>query len=238
MIQYYAPDIAQTGVLPEDESAHCVRVTRHKEGDTICVIDGKGKRYSCVITDAHPKHTAVSITESEIVPKEWTGVLTLAVAPTKNIDRIEWLVEKATEMGVDRIVPLLCEHSERKVLKPERLQRIIVSAAKQSLKATLPELMPMMTVKELAGMQAAQKLVGYCSENYPRKDMTEVFTPGQDTIIAIGPEGDFSPQEIETLVSAGYVPVTFGKCRLRTETAGLFGVAAFHTLRTANEHYC
>lgn len=235
MIQYYAPDIASTGLLPEDESAHCVRVTRHKVGDTISVIDGKGMRYTCVITDAHPKHTAVNIVESVKIPKTWKGQLTLAVAPTKNIDRMEWLVEKATEMGVDRIVPLLCEHSERKVLKPERLERIMVSAAKQSLKAALPELLPMTSVRGLAGMQAPQKMVGYCSDEYERKDFSDIFNPGEDTIIAIGPEGDFSPEEIELLAADGFVPVTFGQSRLRTETAGLYGVAAFHTLNQLNK---
>lgn len=233
MIRFYSPDIQQTGRLPEDESSHCVRVLRMREGADIETVDGAGNSYSCVVTDANPRGVYVEITERRTEPKQWNGRIVLAVAPTKNADRMEWLVEKVTEMGVDEIVLLRCEHSERKVMKTDRLQRIMVSAMKQSLKAQLPVLRGPVDFKEFmtetAGSDAC-KVFGYCAASVPRRDFGQVFMAGSDLTVMIGPEGDFSPAEVEQAMSMGYLPVTFGKSRLRTETAALYAVAAFHVL--------
>ncbi|MDE5874602.1 MAG: 16S rRNA (uracil(1498)-N(3))-methyltransferase [Muribaculaceae bacterium] len=235
MIQFYAPDILSTGQLPESDSAHCCRVLRMKEGDEVFVVDGKGKRYRCVIVSAHPKHTAVEIKDEESLPSHWGFHLTLAVAPTKNSDRMEWLMEKIVEIGVDRVVLLKCERSERKVMKTERLERVMVSAMKQSLKGVLPELTEVTTFKafvESEGCSEAFKCFGYCSESYPKRGFASNCPPSGDVVIMIGPEGDFSPAEVEQAVKAGFMPVTFGESRLRTETAALYGVAAAHVVHS------
>ena len=144
MTRFYAPDIKQTLTLPEGESGHCCRVLRLSEGDDVEAVDGKGTLHRCRIIDAHPRRTGIEIIESIVEPRHWNPRITLALAPTKNMDRMEWLVEKAVEIGVDRIVFLDCEHSERRVVKPERIERIMVSAMKQSLKSRMPELTGMM----------------------------------------------------------------------------------------------
>lgn len=231
MIQFYAPDIEATGILPESDSGHCCRVLRMKEGDEVFVVDGRGHRFRCVITEAHPKHTALEIIEKERVAKPWNFNLTLALAPTKNSDRMEWLLEKAVEMGVDRVVLLKCMRSERKVMKIERLEKVMVSAMKQSLKATLPGLVEMTDFKNFVSeVGDAQKFFGYCSADYPRKEFAKECRAGKDVVVMIGPEGDFSPEEVGMAVGNGFVPVTFGESRLRTETAALFAVAATHVI--------
>lgn len=217
--------------LGEDESAHCVRVLRHRSGDLISVIDGLGTMYECVLTDASPKGAVARVERSfpgwGCHPYE----LTMAVCPTKNIDRYEWFAEKATEFGIDRIVPVTGERSERKVLKPERLNRILLSAAKQSLKSRIPELGKVMSVNDFVLSTAdddALKLIAYCFEGVEhRHSIREVLESysGRRIIALIGPEGDFSPEEAEAAVHAGYVPVHIGESRLRTETAALAAVA-------------
>lgn len=149
MIQFYAPNIIENPILPESDSQHCVRVLRMKEGDIIDIIDGKGYRYTCRIIDAHPKRAHVEIIDRISTPLTWSNNIIIAVAPTKHIDRMEWMVEKLTEIGVNQIIPLLCQHSERKEIKVERLEKIAVSAMKQSLKATLPTISPITSFKEV-----------------------------------------------------------------------------------------
>jgi RNA methyltransferase, rsmE family len=232
MIQFYAPDVEISGVLPEGESQHCVKVLRHKEGDIIEVIDGRGSRLSCRITEAHPKRTRVEVVERTPVPPFWAAPVTVAVAPTKHLDRMEWLVEKLTEIGFDRFVPLLCRWSERKELKPERLERIALSAVKQSLKATMPEIAPMTPLKRFIADSAAipQKFIAHCEADKPRHLLAREYRPGLPTAILIGPEGDFSPEEIEMALAAGFVPVSLGDARLRTETAALAACQTIHTI--------
>ena len=227
MIQFYCPDIEKEAVLPEGESGHCVRVLRNKEGQEIYVVDGKGARYLCSIEDAHPKHTVLKILQKEII-KERDYFLTLAVAPTKNADRMEWMVEKAMEIGVDRIVLLQCDRSERKVLRSDRLLKVMISAMKQSLSARLPELTDLISFKNfiLQSSGNAQKFFGYCSEEFPKKEFVKECKAGGEVIVMIGPEGDFTPQEVDLAISNGFMPVTFGEKRLRTETAGVFAVCA------------
>lgn len=237
MIRFYAPDIALTGTLPESESGHCVRVLRRRPGDEVEVVDGKGHLYRGTLLDAHPKHAAVAVAETVELPKVWLPHITLAVAPTKNADRMEWLVEKLVEIGIDRIVPLRCEHSERKEIKAERLEKIAVSAMKQSLKAVLPQIDATTALRDFLAEEApeAQKFVGYCDADTPRTLLAKACRPGTDTRILIGPEGDFSPAEIDACRKAGYMPVTMGDIRLRTETAALVGVDTIHIINQLNQ---
>lgn len=232
MHRFYAPDIETVNLLPEEEAQHCVRVLRLKEGDQVEVVDGKGHLFLCEIVSANHKNCAVSIVEKTDVAPHWGCRLTVVIAPTKNIDRFEWMLEKSVEMGVDRIIPVLCRYSERKQLKTERLNKILVSAMKQSLKATLPqldELTPVMDVINSVGKDG-QRFIAYCDKEILRRDLVKEYKKGSDVVIMIGPEGDFSKEEIRAALDAGFVPVTLGKSRLRTETAGVFAVAAVHTI--------
>ena len=239
MHRFYSPDIADTLTLSEEDSKHCVRVLRMGEGDTIEVVDGNGNLYTCRITLAHPKRCAVEVLDKQHQPPHWGHQIVLGVAPTKNLDRIEWLVEKCVEMGVDRIIPLRCHNSERTVLKTERIRKIIVSAMKQSLKATLPRLDEMTPLEQvLAEPFDGTRCIAYCDEMLPRQERQTVasfYRPGGDVMVLIGPEGDFSPEEVQSARAAGFVPVTLGESRLRTETAGMMAIAAIHTIDMINK---
>ena len=236
MIRFYAPDIEQTRVLPESDSGHCVRVLRMGEGDRVEVVDGCGNLYECVIVAAHQKHTAVEIVGSRPVPKVWPGSITVAVAPTKSTDRMEWLVEKLVEVGVDRIVPLRCHRSERKGINVERLAKIAVSAMKQSLKAVLPVIDPLTPLADfLPSRPGAQNFIAYCDPSIPRRLLAREFRPGLDTAILIGPEGDFDPEEIRTALDLGWRPVSLGDNRLRTETAALVACDTCHIINQLNQ---
>lgn len=231
MIRFYAPDILSTGVLPADESGHCIRVLRRRVGDDVEVVDGKGNLYKCrIIADDH-RSAALEIVSSTPLPKVWKPEIVVAVAPTKNVDRIEWLVEKLVELGIDRIVPLRCARSERKDIKPERIERIAVSAMKQSLKAILPRIDATMPIDSFLTEQTeAQRFVGYCDADTPRLSLAKAYVPNSDVRILIGPEGDFDPGEIQRAIATGYIPVTMGDNRLRTETAALMAAATIHTI--------
>ena len=217
--------------LGEEESAHCARVLRHRAGDRINIIDGHGTMYECTLVADSPKGAEARIEQAH---QNWGGHpydLTMAVCPTKNIDRYEWFAEKATEFGVDRIVPVIGEHSERKILKQERMNRILLSATKQSLKASITELSDTTSVREFiestAGTEAL-KLIAYCFEDgQERTSIREVLekNDAKEVIVLIGPEGDFSREEADAAVAAGYVPVHIGVSRLRTETAALASVS-------------
>lgn len=234
---YFSPTILSTLTLPEEESQHCVQVLRAKAGDRVQITDGVGTIYEAEITNPHRKHCEVRIlSESHPAPLH-EGRVHLAVAPTKNIDRIEWLIEKCTEMGVDELTLLLCQHSERKTVNEERLQKIIVSAAKQSLKATFPVFHGLKPLSEvLHGATETDRLIAHCADGYeanPHKfALQNRITRGHSVLILIGPEGDFSDKEIAEALSLGYQPVSLGKARLRTETAGM---VACHTALLLNE---
>jgi len=234
MHRFYCPDIADTLTLGEEDSKHCVRVLRMGEGDTIQVVDGNGVLYTCRITMAHPKRCAIEVLDKQHQPPHWGHQIVLGIAPTKNVDRIEWLVEKCVEMGVDRIIPLRCHNSERTVLKTERLRKIMVSAMKQSLKATLPRLDEMTPIEQvLAEPFDGTRCIAYCDEMLPRDErrtLVGAYHPRQDVVVLIGPEGDFSPEEVQMARAAGFLPVTLGESRLRTETAGMMAVAAIHAV--------
>lgn len=234
MHRFYCPDIAATGTLTEAESHHCVRVLRLGEGQVVEVVDGLGTLYQARITLAHQKHTRVEILSSERIQPHWGHSIHLAVAPTKNLDRMEWLAEKATEIGFDRFTPLRCDNSERITLKPERIEKILVAAMKQSLKATLPCLDPITPMTQFIDEPFdGQRLIAYCDPNLPRQRRTtlaQAYRPVSNVQILIGPEGDFSPAEVEAALNAGFIPVSLGQSRLRTETAALAALSAIHTI--------
>lgn len=231
MIQFYCRDIKSNPVLAENDSQHCVKVLRMREGQTLQVVDGMGHRYTCRLADAHHKHAMVEIIDCEDAPLPWLQDITIAVAPTKMLDRMEWLVEKMVEIGVNRIVPLRCTHSERKELKTERLEKIAISAMKQSLKAWLPEIWPMTDCcKAIAQIRADQKYIAYCSDAYQRIQLAQAYIPRKDIAVLIGPEGDFTKEEVEKAILAGYKPVTLGNNRLRTETAALYSCSLAHII--------
>ncbi len=235
MIRFYSSDIETALQLPESDSKHCIRVLRMKAGDNLEVVDGNGHCFRCVLANDNPKAAAVEIVEKLAMPPVWPYSVTVAVAPTKHMDRMEWLVEKLTEIGVNRIVPLLCRHSERKEIKTDRLVKIAISAMKQSLKSTLPEITEMITFDDfLRNYQAAQKFIGYCDDIVERNLLAKEYRPGSDVIIAIGPEGDFTQEEINSAFSVGYKAVTMGDNRLRTETAALVGCDTIHIINQAN----
>lgn len=220
----------QYAQLSAEESKHCVRVLRMGVGDEIYVTSGDGVMCRARISDPDDKACEVEITErlTDYQPRPFH--LHLAVAPTKNSARLEWLVEKAVEIGVDEITPVICDHSERGNQKIDRLEKIALSAMKQSLKARKPEInQPVKLIDFIKGQQlsAATKLVCYCSGD-ERHTLTELYRAGQDALILIGPEGDFSSKEIDTALQTGFLPVTLGSCRLRTETAGLYAVTALN----------
>ncbi|MCM1504144.1 MAG: 16S rRNA (uracil(1498)-N(3))-methyltransferase [Muribaculum sp.] len=232
MIQFYAPDIADTLVLPEDDAKHCLRVLRKSVGDEVEVVDGLGLRYTCRLTSDNPRKATVEIVDTVSVPRSWSTEITIAVAPTKNMDRMEWLVEKLTEIGVNRIVPLLCRHSERKEIKIDRLLRIAVAAMKQSLKATLPEIWPMTPFADvIARIKADARYIAYCDKAIPRSLLAKVYNPAATScVILIGPEGDFDRDEISEALAQGYVPISLGDNRLRTETAALCACDTIHII--------
>ena len=234
MIRFYSPDIADSLKLPEGESGHCCRVLRLKEGADINVVDGKGFSYECRLTNANPKGAEVEILSSKAEEKYWKGRIVMAVAVTKNIDRIEWLLEKAVEIGVDEIALLVCDRSERRKVNEERMEKILVSAMKQSLKATLPEYHGLEKLSAfLSRCDTMYKYMGYCDEKTERRELAKEYPGNADVTILIGPEGDFSPEEVERAFKAGFMPVTFGNTRLRTETAALYGLTALHVINNA-----
>lgn len=218
--------------LPEEEAGHCIRVLRLSEGDEILLTDGNGCFYKAAISRAHPKHCEVSILESWQQPALWNFRLHIAVAPTKNMDRMEWFAEKSTEIGIDAITCLNCRFSERREVKPARLEKILVSAMKQSQKATLPRLTGMTDFKAFVKQPFdGRKFIAHCEEE-EKKLLKQIYRPGENALILIGPEGDFSPEEIELALQQGFEPISLGESRLRTETAAL---VACHTIHVLNQ---
>lgn len=222
--------------LDQDESGHCVKVLRHRSGDEISIIDGKGTLYKCRITSDNPKDVEAIILETTHDWGTHPYRLRMAVCPTKNNDRYEWFAEKSCEIGFDELHPIIGEHSERKVLKTARIEKILISAAKQSLKAGIPTVNEPLSVKEFINECRSEekelKIICYCfeDENTPRRSIKEVLESSDcsNITIMIGPEGDFSVSEAEAAISAGFIPVHLGESRLRTETAALTAAAAVY----------
>ena len=224
---FYAPHMTlPQHILTEEESKHCIRVLRLSEGDTVMVTDGRGNMYTARIVDPNPRRCVVEVVSTETEYGKKNYALTMAVAPTKNTDRYEWFLEKATEVGCDVFIPIECTHSERRVLKPERAEKVITSAVKQSLKAYHPRLEPLMDVRQVIGTPfEGLKLIAHCrsdvGERIPVKD---VLRGNCDILFLIGPEGDFSREEVELALANGFTAVSLGNERLRTETAALAAV--------------
>uniref|UniRef100_UPI0032179879 16S rRNA (uracil(1498)-N(3))-methyltransferase n=1 Tax=uncultured Draconibacterium sp. TaxID=1573823 RepID=UPI0032179879 len=230
---FYVPDIKGSEViLSEIESKHAIRVLRLSEGSTIQLIDGKGGFYEAEILVANPKKCRLHIvnTIADFGKKDFH--LHIAIAPTKNIDRTEWFLEKCTEIGINEITPFISEHSERKVIKPERLEKILVSAMKQSVKAYLPKLNPLTSYRELISNSVEEKkFIAHCNDG-EKPHLKNVVNQGDKVLVLIGPEGDFSLAEVELAQENGFKEISLGTSRLRTETAG---VAACHIVNLANE---
>ncbi|WP_299012347.1 16S rRNA (uracil(1498)-N(3))-methyltransferase [uncultured Polaribacter sp.] len=206
------------------ESKHIVRVLRKKEGDILKITNGKGFLFAAEISFANDKRCAANIIKVEEKPKPWNYYLHIAIAPTKNNDRLEWFLEKATEIGIDEITPIICVNSERRVVKLERFEKIIQSAMKQSLKFTLPKLNAPIKFNEFLNQDfEGQICIAHC-EDQIKNPLKAIVKPKEKTTILIGPEGDFSTKEIEKALSLNLTPISLGESRLRTETAGLVAV--------------
>lgn len=237
---FYSNDIQDRIVrLDAVESGHLVRVLRHKPGDEISIIDGKGSLYRCTLLNADAKAAEAQVVEHIFPFAAHPYHLTLAVCPTKNNDRYEWFAQKATEFGIDRIVPTIGEHSERRIFKTDRISKIVLAATKQSLKASLPQIDEPQSVKQFIASCAdskALKLICYCSDTLAQrtsiKEALSSMGDNREILVLIGPEGDFSENEVRAAMESGWIPVQLGESRFRTETAALAATAAvyFHFL--------
>lgn len=225
---FYTPDAANRTELPDEEAMHALRVLRLKSGDEMMLMDGEGSYYRAEVTLAHTRHCCYKVKEVLPQPRQWQGRVHLAIAPTKLMDRMEWLIEKAVEIGVDEISFLNCQFSERRVVKLPRVEKIVVSAVKQSHKAWKPQVNEITAFSLfMAKPRQARKYIAHCYEEIPRTYLyDELCKPSdlEDAVVLIGPEGDFSVEEVRKAVANGYQSVHLGKSRLRTETAGLAAV--------------
>ncbi len=208
----------------KEESRHVVRVLRKKEGDILHITNGKGLLFFAEISIANDKKCATTIINIKEKPKPWSYYLHIAIAPTKNNDRLEWFLEKATEIGIDEITPIICQNSERRTIKYDRLEKIIQSAMKQSLKFTLPKLNEAMKFTDFINQKLDGKIcIAHCEED-EKTLLKNVIIPLEKITILIGPEGDFSFEEIKKVIEKKYIPISLGNSRLRTETAALVAV--------------
>lgn len=261
---FYVPGAATAGELPADEAAHALRVLRLRSGDEIFLIDGEGSFHRAVVTLSAAKRCTYKISETLPQAKPWHAHIHIAVAPTKMIDRTEWLAEKATEMGIDELTMLDCTFSERKTIRTDRIERIVTAAVKQSRKAWMPIVNGMTDFRLFVGEpRPGRKFIAHCYEEIPRADLatelgigrrhiesTQSAAPEEagephaatespgDITVMIGPEGDFSADEVRMAISCGYTPVSLGASRLRTETAALYAAMLAQTAnRVVNDKY-
>jgi 16S rRNA (uracil1498-N3)-methyltransferase len=231
---FYAPDIAgDTYTLDENESKHIIRVLRMSKGSQVSLIDGKGNLYEGIISNPDLKKCTISITEVKKSFEKRNYRLHIAISPLKNPERFEWFIEKSVEIGIDEITPLICRNTEKPGIKPERINNLIVSAMKQSLKATRTILNESCTFNDFLNKNEEGKLmIAHCNSSLKRSKISEIYSRNEDAVILIGPEGDFSKDEIEKATEKAYVPVHLGRSRLRTETAG---IAACHSIYYINQ---
>jgi len=216
--------------LSEEEARHCSKVLRMQMGDTIHALDGKGNQYIAVIQSISKRDVQALIQEIQTTAPS-TYQIHLAIAPTKNISRLEWCIEKVCELGITSISPIICQRSERKIIKHERLQKILFAAVKQSQKAYLPTLHPLMSVKEYVQQPVqGDKYICHCAYD-DNTHLAKLYKDNAAIHIMIGPEGDFHPDEVELALQAGYISAGLGAERLRTETAGVYACSVIHTLR-------
>ncbi|MBQ4295554.1 MAG: 16S rRNA (uracil(1498)-N(3))-methyltransferase [Prevotella sp.] len=239
---FHVPGAGNAGALPPDEAVHATRVLRLQPGDEIFLIDGEGAFHRAKVTLATAKHCSYEVVE--IIPQErgWRGAIHLAMAPTKAIDRVEWMAEKATEIGFDQLSFPICKFSERKVVKTERIRKIVVAAMKQSRKAWMPQVNEPVTFEHFISQPMdGLKCIAHCYDEVPRKDFFQLLVgndeseksqlASQTVTILIGPEGDFSIEEVRHAIDNGYVSVSLGTSRLRTETAALAAVMMAHLVK-------
>jgi len=230
---YISEVLGVTCKLDEEESKHCLRVLRLKENDEVEITDGKGNLFKAVIENANPKACLLKITEhcKEPIPS-WE--LIIAVAPTKNMVRMEWLIEKLTEIGFTKFTPLECHYSERRVLKTERLKRIALEAMKQSGRGYLPQIEELISFEKLVNdykLFKGQKFIPHCNIA-EKKVLSSIYKKGENTLVLIGPEGDFSEEEINLAIENGFIPITLNEHTLRTETAALSAAVSLKTLNS------
>jgi 16S rRNA (uracil1498-N3)-methyltransferase len=225
---FYVPQADTATELPSEEAAHALRVLRLKPGDEIMLIDGQGCFYRAEVTTSGSHHCNYQVLERQPQQPQWNGHLHLAIAPTKMLDRIEWLAEKATEIGIDELSFLDCQFSERRQLKTPRIEKIVIAAVKQSHKAWKPAVHDMLPFKQFIDSHTiGRRYIAHCYDEVPRTNLFDELRKPADTndaLVMIGPEGDFSIDEVRAAVSAGFISVDLGKSRLRTETAGLAAV--------------
>ncbi len=227
---FYAPDVSKDIVtLSEDESKHCIQVLRGKKGDIIHLVDGKGKFFTGEIRDANPRECAVKVIKEVKIGQSEAGLLEVLIAPPKNGQRFEWFLEKATEVGVGKVSPIVCKRSARAKINLNRARKILLTAMKQSLRGHLPEIdQPIPFKQTLEQKSDSQLFIAHLSEGSPH--LKDVYKKGKPARILIGPEGDFTDEELEQAKSAGYRPIILSSSRLRTETAGLVGCQIVSTL--------
>lgn len=232
---FYTPQLSGNVIsytLTEEESQHVVKVLRMQAGEQVHLINGKGGLFEAEIVNPHPKRCELKILGSKLEFGKRNAHIHIAIAPTKMNERLEWFLEKATEIGIDEITPVICRKSERKEIKLARLEKIIVAAMKQSVKAYLPKLNEACSFDQLIkNATASQKFIAHCYEE-DKHLLQEVYKKDSDVLIMIGPEGDFSPEEIEKAIQNNFIPVSLGTARLRTETAGM---VACHIVNLVNE---
>ena len=230
---FYAPDVTlPLYTLNDEESKHCVRVMRLREGDALHLTDGRGSLHRCQIVAAHQHHCTVRIVETQSEYGRLGYSLTMAVAPTKNIDRFEWFLEKATEVGVSHIVPIECDHSERRTIKHDRALRVVTSAVTQSIKAYPPTLDDLTPVRKLIQTPfEGRKFIAHCDPTFDKRDyLPSIIKKTENILILIGPEGDFSPEEIKFALENGFEPISLGPQRLRTETEAVAAAVRVATI--------
>jgi 16S rRNA (uracil1498-N3)-methyltransferase len=229
---FYQPDLtSDTLLLSEEESKHAIRVLRLEMNSQVELVDGKGTRALAEVRDDHPKRCALEIISRTTEKTGRNFHLHIAVAPTKNIERIEWFLEKATEIGIDEITLLDCEHSERSTVKTERLEKVAVSAMKQSQQSWLPVINEMQKFEHfIRNAQTDVRLIAHC-EDGEKNPISKAIVRGNRILVLIGPEGDFSTEEISSAINTGFTPVSLGETRLRTETAALYAVTAINILQ-------
>ncbi len=231
---FYSPDIdlkTQNFTFSKEESRHIIRVLRKKEGDLLHITNGKGYLITAEISHANEKKCLIHIISFEKQQKKWDCYLHIAIAPTKMNDRFEWFLEKATEIGIDEITPIICDNSERKILKTARMKKVLVSAMKQSLKFELPKLNEPVKFSEIIQLNSANiKLIAHCEDPDKKNTIKNLVNPNKNILILIGPEGDFSTKEIGTALHHQFIPLSLGASRLRTETAGIVACSSISVI--------
>lgn len=231
---FYAPDITGTTyTLDGNESKHLIRVLRMAKGSPVRLIDGKGNLYEGIINDPDQNKCTIDITGRTTDFEKRNYKLHIAISPLKNPERFEWFVEKSVEIGIDEITPLICRNTEKTGIKTARVNNLIISAMKQSLKATKTVLNEMCYFNDFISMKPdAILMIAHCDGFLIRRRVSDVYTKGRNAIILIGPEGDFTREEIDSAVNSGFIPVHLGTSRLRTETAG---IAVCHSIYFMNQ---